>query len=155
MNRQNCDGKSKTLPQIQGVSKSYSKRRDLKSHLCRAGLYEQKENVLGPPCRVSSRFKRTTGQDCSVPRRRLYLMDDVSYTGFLIAHRSVFMFSVVSWTYKVCMFYLVLKNVDISLLFRRLYSRSSVLFKVTSWLLFLFFSFRKTMHFCHVRRFVD
>ena len=65
-----------------------------------------------------------------VPRRGLYLMEVVSYTGFrhhhLIVHSSVFIFSVVSWTYKVCMFYLDLIDADISLLLRPLYSRNFI-----------------------------
>ena len=65
-----------------------------------------------------------------IPRRGLYLMEVVSYTGFrhhrLIVHSSVFIFSVVSWTYKVCMFYLDLINADISLLLRPLYSRNFI-----------------------------
>ena len=57
--------------------------------------------------------------------------------------RSVFIFSVVSWPYKVCMLCLFLNNPDTSLLFRRIYSRNPVLFKLTIWLLFRYF-LRKT-----------
>ena len=65
-------------------------------------------------------------------------MDVGPFTCFRRHHlRSVFVFSVVSWAYKVCMFYLLLINVDISLFFRRLYSRNSFIFKLIICVIFL------------------
>ena len=83
-------------------------------------------------------------------------MDVVSLTDFSpspsLSHnfRSVFIFSVVYWAYKVCMFYGFLIIVDISMLFSRsLDTRFYLGLQVVSYS--VIFS-RKQCIFCHVRR---
>ena len=68
--------------------------------------------------------------------------------------RYVFIFAVVFWAYKVCMLWLILINVDNSLLFTRLYCRNSVLFKLSIWLLFFIFFWKRCL-FLPCARFVE
>ena len=59
--------------------------------------------------------------------------------------RYVFIFAVVFWGYNVCMLWLILINVDNSSLFTRLYGLNSVLFKLSIWLLFFIFFWKRCL----------
>ena len=67
-------------------------------------------------------------------------------------HQVCFIFSILSWTYKVCMFHLFLWMSTFHCCSGWLYSRNSVLLKLTICLLFRFFFFGKRFIFWLVRR---
>ena len=113
LKRANCNGKSKTLPQIQGVSKRDAKTKDLKPHLRRVILTkrERLKSTMSSP----HILKELEVNFCSVPRRGLYLMDVVSYTGF--RHPCSSHPTQVCFHPFCCVLSVVLINVNISLLF--------------------------------------
>ena len=69
LSRANCDGKMNTLPQIQGVSN------------CRATREQRTWNLIFDG-EFPHIFKRNRGDDCSITRRGLHLMDVVCFTDF-------------------------------------------------------------------------